>query len=190
MAPRVKGPDDEMAALQQRRVELATKRHTVDAAESAARAVVDGAQDRRRAVLLAEARGETPSETAEHVDHERRTAEMAVSEARERSDVLRTVEQEIGEAEEAVIDRHPDHYERKREAAVEEALSRLGSALDAVGEAVVAGRAARHAGGVVRMSCRRRRLDVPAEMPLADLGGAVSEISGLRQVWVRFASPP
>jgi hypothetical protein len=190
MAPRAKGPDVEMAALHQKRLDLATKRHETSAAQGAAENVVAGVADRRQAALLVEARGGTPSETPAEVDRARAIAEATVRDARERAEALGQVEQEIVAEEEAVIDHHPGDYEQKRDAAVKDALSKLGSALDAVSEAVVAGRAARHAGEVVRQSCRRRRLDVPAEMPLADLGGAASEISGLRQVWGRFASPP
>lgn len=189
MARSKTGPEAEQEALHQKRVELATKRHAVDAAASAAEAVINGAQDRRRAVLLAEARGEKLDESVEQVDQDRRQAELAVADCRERSDALRAVEAEIGEARDAVVDRYPEHYLAKRGEAVEDALAGLSAALDAVAAAVVGCRAARADGEVVRRSCRRRGFDVPAEPPLADLGGAVSEISRLRETWERFAEP-
>ena len=190
MARSKTGPEAEMEALHQKRVELATKRHAVDAAASAAEAVINGAQDRRRAVLLAEARGDKPDESVDQVDQDRRTAELTVADCRERAAALRQVESEIGEAADAVVDRNPEHYLAKRGEAVETALGGLSAALDAVAAAVVGCRAARADGEVVRRSCRRRGIDVPAEPPLADLGGAVSEISRLRQVWERFGQPP
>lgn len=133
MARRGKGPtvEEQAEAIHKRRIELATKRHAVDNVANAATVVVDGAAERRRAVLLAEARGEKPSETVEQVDRERRAAEVAIADARERSEALRTVESELGEESDALIDAHPAHYRAEAVRASEEAEAALGVALDA-----------------------------------------------------------
>jgi hypothetical protein len=188
-------PDQERAALHQKRVDLATKRHEASAAQGAAERVLAAAADRRRAVLLAEARGQEHTETAEQVDLDRRKAEVAVADGRERAEVLRVVEKDIEEEVEALIDAHPDHFVALAVAASEAASEALAAASQAVSAAVVAWGEARAAWGVVRMSRRRRKLDPAPDIPIHDLGGAVNELStsqsrawpgGSREVWERF----
>jgi hypothetical protein len=168
-----------MAALHQKRVGLATKRHAVEEVARAAQAVLDGATDRRRAVLIAEARGDKPSEAVEQIDRERQTAEIALTDARQRAEALGAVEREVGEEVDAVIDRNPEHYEQKRAEAIEEAERLTRAAADAVQAAEAGYRDAGAASGVVRHSCRRRRVeDGPREWPANDLGRATSAIAG------------
>jgi hypothetical protein len=166
------------AELHQKRVGLATKRHAVEEVLRAAQAVIDGADERRRAVLVIEARGDEPSESVEKVDGERRVAEVALADARQRAEALRTVEREIGDEVDAVIDRNPEHFEQKAAEANEEAQRLTRAAADAVQAAEAGYRAAGAASGVVWRSCKRRRVeDGPREWPANDLGRATSAIS-------------
>jgi hypothetical protein len=195
MARRAKDPDREMAALHDKRVGLAVKRNDVSAAQGAAERVVAGVADRRRAVLLAEARGQEHDETVEQVDLDRRQAEVAVADGRERADVLRTVERDIEEEVEALIDAHPAHFVAQAVAASEAASEALAAASQATSAAVVAWGETRAAWGVVRMSRHRRKLDPGPEVSISDLGSAVNELSqsrsrawpgGSREAWERF----
>jgi hypothetical protein len=179
------GPEAEMAALHERRVELATLRHAAEAAASAAQAVLDGFTERRQAAISAEIDG-TKGETVQAVDQAAGAAAATIADCRDRRAVIERKEAELKEAQDAVIDRFPDHYRAKRDAAAEEATAKLQAARDAVAAAEVACRAARNDGAILRQSCRRRRLDEPVEMPLADLGGAASEISKLKGSWDRL----
>jgi hypothetical protein len=192
---RAKSPDAAMAALFQKRVDMASRRHEVSAATGAAERVVAGLAERRRAVLLAEARGQEHAETVEQVDLDRRKAEVAVADGRERADVLRTVERDIEGEVEALIDAHPDHFLAQAVAASEAASEALAAASRATSAAVVAWGEARAAWGVVRMSRGRRKLDRSPEVPISDLGSAVNELStsrtrawpgGSREAWERF----
>jgi hypothetical protein len=164
---KAKDPDAELAALHQKRVDLATKRHEASAAQGAAERVVAGAADRRHAVLLAEARGQEHAETVEQVDLDRRKAEVAVADAREREDVLRTVEKDIEEEIERVTDAHPGHFIARAEAASDAASGALAAAAEAASTAVVSCGEARAAWGVVRRSRSRRRLDLSPDVPVS-----------------------
>lgn len=167
-----------MEALHRRRIDLATKRHAVEEVVRAAQAVIDGATDRRRAVLIAEARGDKPSETVEEIDRERQTAEIAIADARQRAEALGVVEREVGEEADAVIDSHPEDYEKKASEALAEAERLTRAAADAVQAAEAGYRDAGAASGVVWRSCKRRRVeDGPREWPANDLGRATSAIN-------------
>jgi len=89
MARRAKDPTAELASLHEKRVELAQRRDAHATAEGAAQRTIEGSPDRRRAALVAEARGEKPSETAEAVDRERHAAEVALVDNRERAAALK-----------------------------------------------------------------------------------------------------
>jgi hypothetical protein len=196
MARRAKdNPDQQLAELHEKRMALARRRDAHATAQGAAERVIEGSADRRSVALLAEARGEEPSETAEQVDRERHAAEIAVRDNRERSEALRQVERDVGEEVEAVIDAHPEHFVASAEVASEAASEALAAAVQAVSAAAVAWREARAAWGVVRMSRRRRNLDLGPEAPISDLGAAVYELSqsqartwpgGSRSAWERW----
>jgi hypothetical protein len=197
MARRGKDPDAELAALHTKRVDLASRRHETSAAQGAAERVIAAAADRRRAVVLAEARGQEHTETVEQVDLDRRKAEVAVADGRERADVLKTVEKDIDEEVEALINAHPAHFLAQAVAASEAASEALAAASQATSAAVVAWGETRAAWGVVRMSRRRRKLDLGPEVPISDLGRAVNELAtaqtrawpgGSREAWERFRS--
>jgi hypothetical protein len=195
MAPRVKDPTAEMAALHDRRMELAMRRHEAEAAMTAALQVVEGSAERRRQVLLADARGEDAGATVEQVDRDRQVAEHTAADQKQRADALRTVEAEIGEAREAVIDAHPEHYLAAAIASSEATAEAITAALNATQAAASAWMGTREAWGRVRMSRRRRGLDLGPEVPVADLGSSVSELSqaqprpwpgGTREAYERF----
>lgn len=188
-------PDAELAELHAKRVDVASRRHEISAAQGAAERVVAGAADRRHAVLLAEARGQEHPETVEQVDLDRRKAEVAIADARERADVLRTVEKDIEGEVEGLIDAHPAHFLAQAVAASEAASDALAAASQATSAALVAWGETRTAWGVVRLSRRRRKLDLGPEVPISDLGSAVNELSqsqtrawpgGSREAWERF----
>ena len=197
MARRAKDPTAELASLHEKRVELAQRRDAHATAEGAAQRTVEGSPDRRRAALVAEARGEKPSETAEAVDRERRAAEVALVDNRERAEALKTVEREVEREVEAVIDAHSAHFIAKAEAASEAAAEAIATAKTAALAAATAWQEARGAWGTVRQSRRRRGLDTPPEVPISDFGNAVSELSksqsrpfpgGSREAWERFSA--
>lgn len=197
MARRAKNPDAELAVLQEKRVKLATKRHELDAAAGVAQRVVDAAPERRRAVLLAETRGETPPETVEQVDRERHAAEVALADGRDRAAALKTVEQEVEQEVDAVIDAHPEHFIVVAVAASEAAAETIASASQAAQAAAMAWQEARGAWGTVRLSRRRRGLDLPPEVPISDFGNAVGELEksqsrpfpgGSKEAWERFCA--
>src|SRR5436190_19244881 len=121
-------PDDELAALHEKRMALALRRDAHSGAQGAAERVIEGSADRRSAALLAEARGQKPDPTVEQVDSERRAAEAAVIENRERAAALRQVEQEVEQEVEAVIDRYPEVFIAKAEAASEAAAEAIANA--------------------------------------------------------------
>jgi hypothetical protein len=195
MARRAKDPDAELAALRAKRVELASRRHEISAAQGAAERVVAGAADRRRAVLLAEARGQEHAETVEQVDLDRRKAEAAVANGRERDDVLRTVQKDIEQEVDAVIDANPSHFIAKAEAASEAASEAIANAAQAAQAAASSWQEAGAAWSVVRKSCLRRGQDRPSEVPVSDLGGALNELAkastqpypgGRKEAWERW----
>jgi hypothetical protein len=195
MTARVKAPDAALAELHKKRVDLASRRNEASAAQGAAERVVAGVADRRRAVLLADARGQEHTETVEQVDLARRQAEVAIADGRERADVLKLVERDVEEEVEALIDAHPAHFLAQAVAASEAASEALAAASQATSAAVVAWGEARAAWGVVRMSRGRRKLDRGPEIPIHDLGGAVHELSqsqtrawpgGRREVWEQW----
>jgi hypothetical protein len=132
MARRKTDPEAELAALHDKRVGLATKRAALEDAERLSLQIIERALERRRAVLITEARGEKPAETIELVNRESRAAEVALAEGRERAAALKAVEQEIGEQEEAVIDANPDHFLALAVAASEAAMEALATASQAV----------------------------------------------------------
>jgi hypothetical protein len=174
---KAKGPDDELAALFEKRVGLAMKRDGLENAGTAAQRVVDGAPDRRQAALLSDARGEQPSETVEQVDLDRRRAEVTVADVRERAAALRAVEKEVEEEVEAVIDAHPEHFLAAAVKASETTSEAITAALNATQAAVNAWMGTRAAWGRVRMSRRRRGLELGPEVPISDLGSAVNELA-------------
>jgi hypothetical protein len=188
-------PDAELAELHAKRMALAVRRDAHATAQGAAERVIEGSADRRSAALVSEARGEEPSETAEQVDRERHAAEIAVRDNRERAEALRRVEGEVQEEVEAVIDAHPAFFVAQAVAASEAASEALAAASQATSAAVTAWMGARGAWSVVRMSRRRRRLELGPEIPIHDLGSAVNELStqqsrtwpgGSREAWERF----
>lgn len=195
MAPRKKDPTAEMAALHDRRMKLAMRRHEAEAAMNAALRVVEGSAERRRQVLLAEARGEDAGATVEQVDRDRQVAEHAAADQKQRADALRTVEAEIGEARDAVIDAHSEHYLAAAVVASEATTEAITAALDATQAAVSAWMGTREAWSRVRLSRRRRGLDLGPEIPVSDLGQSVGELSkersrpwpgGGREAYERF----
>jgi hypothetical protein len=195
MARRAKNPDAELAALHDKRVGLATKRATIEDSERVTLRVIEDAPERRRAVLVAEARAEEPTETLELVNRESRAAEVAVAEGRERAAALKAVEQEIGQEVEAVIDAYPAHFIAAAEAASEAAAEAIATAKAAAQAAATAWRDAQGAWGTVRLSRRRRGLEAPPEVPISDFGNAVGELAkshsrpfpgGSREAWERF----
>jgi hypothetical protein len=192
---KAKDPTAEMAALHDRRMELATQRHAAEAAMTAALLVVEGSAERRRQMLLAEARGEDAGATVEQVDQDRQVAEHAAADQKQRAEVLRTVEAEIGEAQDAVIDAYPEFYVQAAVGASEEASLALAAALSATQAAVSAWMSCRESWSRVRTSRRRRGLDLGPEIPISDLGTSVYELSqsrtrawpgGSREDWERF----
>jgi hypothetical protein len=195
MARRVKDPTADLAALHEKRVKLAQRRDAHATAQGAAERVIEGSADRRGAALLAEARGGKPSETAEAVDRERHAAEIAVRENRERSEALRQVEREVEEEVEAVIDANEAHFIAKAEAASEAAAEAIATAKTAAQAAATAWQEARAAWATVRLSRRRRGLELSPEVPISDFGNAVNELAkshsrpfpgGSREAWERF----
>jgi hypothetical protein len=193
-----KSPDAEMAALHAKRMDLARRRDDASSAQGAGERVLADVADRRRACLLAEARGQEHAETIEQVDLDRRKAEAAVADGRERADVLTTVQKDVDEEIDALIDAHPAHYLAAAVAASEAAGEALAAASQAVSAAVVAWGETRAAWGVVRLSRGRQRLDLYPGIPISDLGTAVSELAqaqsrpwpgGSREAWERFEAP-
>jgi prolyl-tRNA synthetase len=193
-------PAAEMAALHERRMGLAMRRDEAEAAMTAAMQVIEGSAERRRQVLLAEARGEDVGVTVEQVDRDRQVAEHTAADQRQRAEALRTVEAEIGEAREAVIDAHPEHYFAAAVASSEATAEAISVARDATQAAATAWMATRDAWSTVRMSRRRRGIeDIGPEVPVSDLGSAVHELStqasrtwpgGSREAYERWASRP
>jgi hypothetical protein len=150
-----------------------------------------GADDRKRAARDAEARGEAHPETAEQVELERRQAEAEILVSRERSAALRKAEHEVND----VIDRHEEHFIAAALAASEAAADAIATAKTAAQAASTAWREAQGAWGTVRLSRRRRGLDLPPEVPISDFGNAVGELEksqsrpfpgGSRQAWESF----
>jgi hypothetical protein len=195
MARRTKDPDRELAELHKKRVGLATKRNEIDRAVGAAQGILTAAVDRRRAVLLAEARGEEHPETVEAVDLDRRQAEMVIAGGRERAEALQQVEREVGIDVDAVIDAYPDHFIEKALATSAATEDKRAALLDATAEVRRADRETQGAWSTVRTSRIRRGLDSSPEVHLSDLGGASSELAkskgqaypgGSREAWERF----
>jgi hypothetical protein len=174
---KAKDPDAELAALHQKRVGLAGKRHELDAAVGAAESVVGGATGRRGVVLLAEARGETAPETLEAVELDRRKAEAVIVGARERIEALRQVEREVAAEVDAVEDAHPEFFRAKAEAKSEAAEEKRASLARDTPVVVAMGRDAAADWSRFRNSCRRRGVDPPPQVLVADLGGASSELA-------------
>jgi hypothetical protein len=192
---KAKDPTAEMAALHDRRMKLAMRRHEAEAAMTAALRIVEGSAERRRQVLLAEARGGDAGATVEQVDRDRQVAEHAAADQKQRAEALRTVEAEIGEAQDAVIDAHPEHFLALAVASSEATSQALTVAHDATQAAVSAWVGTRTAWSRVRTSRRRRGLDLGPEIPINDLGTSVLELSqsltrawpgGSRENWERF----
>jgi hypothetical protein len=172
------GPESSLAALHERRMELAMRRNEAEAAMNAAVQVVEGSAERRRQVLLAEARGEDAGVTVEQVDRERQVAEHAAADQRQRAEACRTVEAEIGKARDGVVDANPSHFESMAAAAREEAVRLARAADDAVAAAEAGYRQAGAACNVVWMSYKRRKAEGgPAEWPISDLAGARREVA-------------
>jgi hypothetical protein len=178
---KAKDPERELAALHEKRVGLAHKRDAIENAMTAAQRVLDEAPERRNTVLLSEARGEQPSETATDVESDRRRAEAEIAGGRERVDALRTVEKEIEAEVNAVIDAHPDHFTAAAVAASQATSEAITAALDATRAAVTAWMEARAAWSRVRLSRRRRGLELGPELgpevPINDLGACLNELS-------------
>ena len=94
-----------------------------------------------------------------------------------------------------MIDAHESHFIAKAEAASEAAAEAIKVAAEAAQAAATAWQEARGAWGTVRLSRRRRGLELPPEVPISDFGAAVSEPSksqsrpypgGSRAAWERF----
>ena len=179
MARRAKDPTAELASLHEKRVELAQRRDAHATAEGAAQRTIEGSPDRRRAALVAEARGEKPSETAEAVDRERHAAEVALVDNRERAAALK-----LGRRRPTSASERPSS-----------GLVSVDHGLDLPAQAAAtAWQEARGAWGTVRLSRRRRGLDLSPEVPVSDFGTAVSQLSksrsrppgGSREAWERF----
>jgi hypothetical protein len=173
---KAKDPERELAALFEKRVGRAHKRHEIENAITVAQRVVDEAPERRRAVLLSEARGEQLGETVVDVENDRRKAEAEIAGGRERAEALRTVEKEIEAEVDAVIDAHPDHFVAAAVAASDAASEAISAAVNATQAAVSAWLGTREAWGRVRLSRRRRGLELGPEVPINDLGSAVFEL--------------
>jgi hypothetical protein len=192
---KAKDYEQEAAELREKRAKLAGQRREIaDAMQRHAR-VVDEAPARRRAALVAEARGEAPAETIEQITLDAQRAAAEIVAAREKVSALEVVEREIGSEITALIDRHPEHHVRKAEAASEAAQQAIADASQAAQAAAQAWREASGAWSVVRLSRNRRGLDLSPEMGISDLGGAVNELSkatsrpwpgGSRGAWERW----
>ena len=96
-----------------------------------------------------------------------------------------------------MIDAHESHFIAKAEAASEAAAEAIKVAAEAAQAAATAWQEARGAWGTVRLSRRRRGLDLSPEVPVSDFGTAVSELlksrsrpypGGSREAWERFSA--
>ena len=99
-------PDSELAALREKRLELAKRRDAHATAQGAAERVIEGSADRRAAALLAEARGQQPDPTVEQVDEHRagRGIERRRQQVRGRSFVARDQRTDLVGAQSAAPD--------------------------------------------------------------------------------------
>jgi hypothetical protein len=141
-------PDAQIAELEAKRMAKGKQRRELGDVETAQRRVVEEAPERRAAVRLAKARGQSPPETIEQVEAARQHAEAQLIAAREEAAALRTVEREIEEQIDAVVDAHPEHFRANAEAkavAAEEKRAILAQEAAAV---VAMGREAQRAWGV------------------------------------------
>src|SRR5947209_1559348 len=138
MARLPKDPTDELAALDARRLKLALARHEAEAAMNAALHAVEGSAERRRQVLIAEARGETPGLTVEQIDQERQVAEHVAADQRQRMEAARAVEGEIEAARNAVIDAHGEFFRAAAVASSEATMEAISAARDAAQAAAAA----------------------------------------------------
>src|SRR5436190_14993428 len=111
--PKVMGPDAQIAELEAKRMDKEKQRRDLGDVETAQRRVVEEAPERRLAVRLAKARGQSLPETIEQVEAARQYAEAQLIAAREEAAALRTVEREIEEEIAAVVDAHPEHFRAK-----------------------------------------------------------------------------
>jgi hypothetical protein len=194
--PRAKAldPDAQIAALDAKRVDLAKRRHELDAIDKRQRRIVDEAPERRRAAFIAEARGEEPSEPVEQIDRERRQAEVEIAGGRERIEAVRTVERECKEQEHAIRDANRAHFRAKAVAASEAADQAWTTLIGEVQSLVSLCREAAALHGEDRRSCIRSGVSVPPEVPTSDFGdviGALSKSSrpwpaGSRAAWERY----
>ncbi len=192
---KAKDPERDLAALHEKRLALAHKRHALDATEGAQRAVIDGATDRKRAARLAEARGDTHPETPEQVELALRQAQAEMVVVKEKREAIREAEQEVKAEVDAVIDAHPEHFLAAAVGASEGTSEVIAVALNATRAAVTAWMGTREAWGRVRLSRGRRGLDLGPEVPISDLGVSVNELSkeqprpwpgGRREAYERF----
>lgn len=188
------GPDAQIAALEAKRVALATQRRELGDVETAQVRVIEEAPERRLAVRVAKARGQSPPETVEQVEAARHGAEAQLVAAREEAAALRTVEQEIGEAIDAVVDAHPEHFRSLAEAKSAATEERRASLAQEAAAVVQMGRDAQRQWGLYRNSCRRRGAPPPREVLISDLGDVSSELAksqgesypgGSKQAWER-----
>jgi hypothetical protein len=67
----------------------------------------------------------------EQVDRDRQVAAHTAADQRQRVEALRQVEAEIGEAQDAVIDAHPEHYLAAAVASSEATMKAITAALEA-----------------------------------------------------------
>jgi hypothetical protein len=195
MARRANDPERELAEIHERRIELAQRRNDYSSAQGAAERVIAESADRRRALLISEARGDKPAETVAQVDRDRQAAEIAVRDNRERAEALGEVEREIASEAEAVIDAHPEHFIALALKASEAAEAERTALAEQTSTVVRMAREAQMAWSDVRKSYIRRGLDAPGEVRVSDLGGASSEIArsqgeaypgGSRDRWESF----
>jgi hypothetical protein len=78
---------------------------------------------------------------------------------------------------EAVIDAHPDHFLAAAVASSQAASEAITAALNATQAAVTAWMGTREAWSRVRLSRRRRGLELGPEVPINDLGACLNELS-------------
>jgi hypothetical protein len=179
-------PDQRIAQLEKRRDGLARKRYELGDVEKTQQLVVAGATERRLAVRLAGARGESPPETVEEVEADRHRAETQLAGAREEGGALRQVEKEIADEIEAVEASDPAFFWAKAVAQAKGTLAKLADVLQTVQAVEPDWRETAKQVTRYRSSCDRRRVPKPSELPISDLGSAINDVSKAKGTLERY----
>lgn len=175
-----------MEALRVERETLGVERDAVERVLRDARAAERLIPERLHASEVAALRGRSSCESLTSIaeDAERLRGEIAVGEARRRA--LLEADREIGREMLELIDREPDHYAARADAASVEAVAAGEAAERAIREAAEAWSLAERRWMVVHESAIRRGLAPPAFVPGADFEGvlfAFSRITVGRAPW-------